>query len=229
VFGNPVVDEPHSKDREVTSSHHADSPAFETRVLLLRHAETAAPDQFHGAESDIGLSERGRRQAEAVAQLLAALRPRGLYSSEMRRAVETTAPVARATGLEPTYVAELHERRMGSMSGMNRQTGWPIYDDTKSRWMAGDLDHTHPGGESFRELRERVVPAFLNIVGSHRDECIVVVAHGIVIRALITSLVEGLGPADFDAVGIEFVAVNDLRWDGRIWRANSVLSTESET
>ena len=26
-----------------------------TRILLLRHAEIAAPDLFHGAESDIGL------------------------------------------------------------------------------------------------------------------------------------------------------------------------------
>ena len=39
-----------------------------TRVLLLRHAETATPHLFHGAESDVGLSERGRRQADAVAE-----------------------------------------------------------------------------------------------------------------------------------------------------------------
>src|SRR5437016_3429128 len=38
-----------------------------TRVLLLRHAETADPTIFHGAESDVGLSERGRRQADELA------------------------------------------------------------------------------------------------------------------------------------------------------------------
>ena len=42
-----------------------------TRVLLLRHAETAAPDRFHGAESDVDLGDRGSRQAEAVAPGLA--------------------------------------------------------------------------------------------------------------------------------------------------------------
>ncbi|MBV8382979.1 MAG: histidine phosphatase family protein, partial [Planctomycetaceae bacterium] len=61
----------------------------ETRVLLLRHAETSAPDRFHGAESDVGLGERGRRQAEAVAEILAAEGPDALYSSAMRRALET--------------------------------------------------------------------------------------------------------------------------------------------
>ena len=45
------------------------------RFFLLRHAETADPLVFHGAESDVGLSERGRRQAGAVAPLLAAESP----------------------------------------------------------------------------------------------------------------------------------------------------------
>ena len=38
-----------------------------TRVFLLRHAESADPTVFHGYESDVDLSERGVRQAEAIA------------------------------------------------------------------------------------------------------------------------------------------------------------------
>jgi hypothetical protein len=38
------------------------SGARPSRVLLLRHAETASPNVFHGAESDVGLSERGLRE-----------------------------------------------------------------------------------------------------------------------------------------------------------------------
>ena len=41
-----------------------------TRILLARHAETAAPDRFHGAESDIGLSAAGARQAEMLGGFL---------------------------------------------------------------------------------------------------------------------------------------------------------------
>ena len=40
-----------------------------TRLLLARHAETAAPDRFHGAESDIGLSAWGFEQAERLGRL----------------------------------------------------------------------------------------------------------------------------------------------------------------
>ncbi len=61
-----------------------------TRVMLARHAETAAPNRFHGAESDIGLSELGVRQAERLAEYLSTIGPAAIYSSAMRRAVETT-------------------------------------------------------------------------------------------------------------------------------------------
>jgi broad specificity phosphatase PhoE len=203
------------------------SDEIETRILLLRHAETSAPDQFHGAESDVGLSEQGNAQAESVARLLAALRPTALYTSGMRRARETSAPIARATGLDPVILPLLHERRMAFMSGMSRDKGWPLYADVKSRWMAGDLDATHPGGESYRDIRERVLPVVDRLLAKHHRETIVIVAHGVLIRVVITSLVDGLGPADFDRTGIEFVAVNDLRWNGLRWRADGILRAEA--
>jgi len=190
-----------------------------TRVLLLRHAETAQPDRFHGAESDVPLGGRGHRQAAEVARWLAAQGPVALYCSGMRRAIETAAPIGAASGLEPVVVPELHERFMGPLSGMGRAEGWSIYESTRLRWMAGDLDSTHEGGESYRSIRARVVPAFLALAERHRGQTVVVVAHGVVNRVLLTSLLSGSGPHDFERFGIDFVAVNDLRWDGGSWTA----------
>src|SRR5207248_7196830 len=84
-----------------------------TRVLLLRHAETAAPHLFHGAESDVGLSERGHWEAAAIAPILAQEKPVAVISSAMRRAVETAEPIARACGVPLSIEAGLHERRIG--------------------------------------------------------------------------------------------------------------------
>lgn len=188
-------------------------------VLLIRHAETAAPDRFHGAESDVGLGERGRRQAEAVADVLARREPAAIYSSSMRRALETAEPIARACG-RPVEVADgLQERRMGPLSGRRRDEAWAAYAEAKVRWMAGQLDFTHDGGESYAEIRRRVVPAFQALARRHPGETIVVVAHGVVIRVLLTSLLEGHSPADFERIAIDFVAINDLRHDGARWRA----------
>src|SRR5215218_2798151 len=106
-FGNPNR-EVYGRDR-VPPMIRALAPegktSSETRVLLLRHAETSAPDRFHGAESDIGLGPTGQLQAEAAAQALRALRPDALYCSAMRRARETAEPIARACGLVPQVVA----------------------------------------------------------------------------------------------------------------------------
>jgi len=193
-----------------------------TRVLLLRHAETAAPDRFHGAESDIGLGDRGRQQAAAVAPLLASLHPDALYSSPMLRACQTAEPIAFASGLKVEIVPELHERRMGPLSGMTLSEGWEAYTTAMDRWKRGDLEAAHEGGESFLQMQNRVVPASVGLARKHEGRTIVVVAHGVVIRVLLSSLLEGKSPADFDSFGIDFVAVNDLRFDGRIWRAGAL-------
>jgi broad specificity phosphatase PhoE len=202
------------------ASNDADGPV--TRVLLLRHAETAEPGRFHGAESDVGLSARGRLQAEAVARELAEWKPTALYASAMRRALDTAAPIARACGLEPRVVESLHERRMGPLAGVLRAEGLAVYEEAKRRWRAGDLRHTHQGGESYQDIRDRVVPAFRDVAGRHAGATIVVVAHGIVIRVLLTTLLEGYGPHDFDRVGIANCGINALRWQGGRWRAEAL-------
>lgn len=191
----------------------------ETRILLLRHAETAAPDRFHGAESDVELGERGLRQAAEAALALAAQGPEAVYCSGLRRALQTAGPIAAAIGREPRVVPELHERRMGILSGRARVEVGAIYEAARDRWHAGDLDATHEGAESYRMIRDRAVPAFLRVAEAHPGGTAVVVAHGVVIRVLLASLLEGAGPGDFERFGIDFVAVNDLRRVGETWRA----------
>jgi broad specificity phosphatase PhoE len=193
-----------------------------TRILLGRHAETAAPDRFHGAESDIGLSAWGHQQAEQLGRWLSELRPTSLYSSAMRRAVDTAAPIGRACGLEPIVIAALHERRIGTLSGVSREEGWATYNRIKSRWIAGELDVSHPGGESFADIRRRVRPILEDLAARHRGETIVVVAHGVVIRVLLTSLLPAFAPADFDRIAIDFASLNDLSYDGRTWTARAL-------
>lgn len=193
-----------------------------TRILLARHAETAAPERFHGAESDIGLSNLGREQAERLGDWLAGERPSALYCSAMRRAVDTAGPIGRLCGLEPVVIPELHERKIGALSGASREEGWATYAAVKEQWIAGDLEATHPGAESFTQIRRRVVPVLERLADRHRGETIVVVAHGVVIRVAILSLVAGFTPADFDRIKIEFASVNDLRIEGSRWTASAM-------
>ncbi len=187
----------------------------------MRHAETSAPEFFHGAESDIGLSDWGHSQARHVAQFLGEqASPVGaVYCSGMKRAIDTANPIAEALAHRPRIVTSLHERKIGPLSGLPRDVGWSTYAEAKQDWIAGNLDATHEGGESFNDIRRRVLPAFEEISSRHRGETVVVVVHGFVILVILCSILPDLGAADFDRVAIDFASVNDLRHDGDSWRA----------
>ena len=193
-----------------------------TRVLLLRHAQSADPSVFHGAESDIGLSPLGRRQAELAAVYLASLLPDAVFSSAMRRAIDTATPIALACGKALHTEPDLHERRVGPMSGMVALQApdgpWPT---TLRRWLAGETGYAPDGAESFDTIRDRVLPVWHRLTTQYAGRTIVVVAHGIVCKVLLLSLLPGLAIADWTELGpIHNVAIHELiREDGGEWHA----------
>jgi probable phosphoglycerate mutase len=190
-----------------------------TRVLLLRHAESADPSVFHGAESDVELSPRGHQQAERVAEFLVAFRPAIVVSSAMRRAMQTAGPIARRCGVEIEVEPLLHERRVGILSGTptgDRQGLWPA---TLQRWLAGETSYAPEGAESFEDIRDRILPVWQRITQGHADRTVVVVAHGIVCRVLLLSILPGFSVADWQRIGTHNVAINELVHDGTTWGA----------
>lgn len=191
-----------------------------TRVLLLRHAETANPLIFHGAESDVGLSERGRRQAEVIAPLLAAERPDAVISSAMRRAVDTALPIAAACGLSLRREPALHERRVGPLTGTSTQDpdGW--WPRTLQRWLAGDTSFAPPGAESFDDIRARVMPVWQQLTEELAGKTTVIVAHGMVCKVLLVALLPGWSVADWKRLGpIHNVAIHELVRGEGLWHA----------
>jgi broad specificity phosphatase PhoE len=191
-----------------------------TRILLLRHAESADPSVFHGAESDVGLSERGRRQADAAARALAAFAPTHVVSSGMRRARDTAGPIARACGVEVVVEPDLHERRVGALTGTPNGGRDGVWPDTLARWLAGDTTYAPDGAESFDDLRSRILPAWGRATAARPGETRVVVAHGVVIRVILLSVLPGYGVADWRRLGkVSNVALNELMYEDGVWRA----------
>jgi broad specificity phosphatase PhoE len=191
-----------------------------TRVLLLRHAESADPTVFHGAESDVGLSERGVRQAAALAPVLAASAPQLVVSSGMRRARATAAPLVRLLGQELHVEPDLHERRVGALAGTSNQGKDGVWPDTLRRWVAGDTGFAPPGAESFDQIRDRVLPVWRRLTAQRDGQTLVVVAHGVVIRVLLLSLLPGWGVADWPRLApIRNAGVSELVGGAAGWQA----------
>lgn len=199
-----------------------------TTIWLTRHAETAIPTVFHGAESDVGLSELGRRQAEAAAAWFAQLAPSAVVSSVMTRARDTAAPIAAVCRVPHLIEPDLHERRVGVLSGTAFSSEGGPWPDTITRWIAGETSFTTPGAESFDQLRERLVPAFRRVAERFPGDRVVIVAHGVVCKVLLLSLLSGYGPADWQRLGrVANLSVSELRKAGEGWEAPRLLEVPS--
>jgi 2,3-bisphosphoglycerate-dependent phosphoglycerate mutase len=187
---------------------------LKTRVFLLRHAESADPTVFHGAESDIGLSPRGERQAAAIARILAGHGLHAVISSAMCRAVLTARPIAEAAGVPHLFEPALHERRVGILSGKPFGEGG-IWAETQRRWSRGEADYAHEGAESWTALRGRIVPAWSHICVAHAGKTVAVVAHGIVCKVILLHLFPSF---TWETIGsTRNVALNELHHSPAGW------------
>lgn len=204
---------------------HGKSGMSETRVWLVRHAETATPHLFHGAESDVGLSERGERQAKAIADWFRPLTPTVVISSAMQRAVRSAAPISHACGIPHRTEPDLHERRVGGLSGSTFSASEGPWAETIRFWQHGQTGYSTPGAESFDDIRSRVIPAWERITAAQRGGRIVVVAHGVVCKVLLLSLLPGLTAADWTRLGkVQNMAVSELVLRGKgPWAAAGLL------
>ncbi|MBY0457637.1 MAG: histidine phosphatase family protein [Gemmataceae bacterium] len=193
-------------------------------VWLVRHAETAAPTMFHGAESNIELGVHGLRQVAAAVGWFAALKPTAVVSSAMRRAFQTAEPVARGCGVPHLVEPLLHERKVGPLSRKPRDEADHIWAETTREWVAGNTAHAYPGMESFDELRDRTVPAFRRAIAAHPGGRVVIVCHGVVCKVLLLSLLRGYSSAHWESIGrVANLAVSELAPDGDDWIAQQLL------
>ena len=195
-----------------------------TTLWLTRHAETATPHLVHGAESDIGLGVHGRRQTEAVAGWFRERRLDAVVSSAMLRAVDTAAPIAALCGVSHEIEPELHERKVGQFSGKSGEEVDTVWGETVRRWEAGEPGYAFPGMESFTEIAARVVPVFQRVALRHAGKRVAIIAHGVVCKVLLLSVLNEYGPADWTRVGRALnLSVSELVWDGQLWQANTLL------
>jgi glucosyl-3-phosphoglycerate phosphatase len=166
------------------------APAGRSRsVLLLRHGRTSynASGRFQG-RLDPPLDDRGRAQAAAAAEALAALKPAKLLSSTALRAHGTAEIVAARCGLELALDDRLCEVDNGSWAGLTLAEVRERFPEEHAAWRRGD-DIRIGGAESYRQVAERACAAVAAPVADlGDDELLVVVTHGGVARALTAQL-----------------------------------------
>ncbi|MBL6975789.1 MAG: alpha-ribazole phosphatase [Deltaproteobacteria bacterium] len=159
------------------------------RVYLVRHGATPWNEtgRFQG-HSDIELSDLGQTQAAHVARRLARTAIEAVYTSPLKRAMETAAAIASQCGCTPQPDPRLREAHFGDWEGMTFQEFAKAWPDRVRQWVGDPLDTRPPGegAETLRELENRAMEALKDILARHDGGKVVIVGHGGSIRAFIT-------------------------------------------
>lgn len=142
----------------------------------------------------VPLNEEGRRQADAAGALFArcAVRFDRVVASGLPRTVQTAERVLAATGLAlpVEVVPALQEIRGGRLADLAPEEIESAFLDA-FRGGAADEHRRFLGGESVGELLDRVLPAFEHWRERDDWQCLLLVLHGGVNRAILSSLLAG--------------------------------------
>ena len=152
-----------------------------TRLCLIRHGETAwnAEKRLQG-HIDIPLNTRGESQARQMAQALKDIRLNFdvLFTSDLKRAVDTSAAVVQLFGVVAQVDSNLRERHFGALQGLSINEAPLLRPDIWQAHISRDLDHELEGGESIRQFALRVQRALDRIEEQHPGKTVLMVSHG---------------------------------------------------
>ncbi|MDV3128269.1 histidine phosphatase family protein [Mycobacterium sp. 21AC1] len=216
------------------------------RLVLLRHGQTEynAGNRMQG-QLDTELSDLGREQAAAAAEVLAKRQPLLIVSSDLRRALDTAVTLGDRAGVAVQVDERLRETHLGDWQGLTHLEVDAAVPGARLAWR-DDARWAPHGGESRVDVFERSIPLVAElVVGQHDwgidapERPVVLVAHGGLIAALTAGLLGlpvenwpvlgGMGNASWvqlsghseDAGGFD-----DIRWRLDVWNASAQVAND---
>lgn len=162
-----------------------------TTVYLVRHGESQLNlEKCVSGQLDISLSPAGIRQGQRLADQLRNVTLTGIYTSALKRTIETARPTAEQHGLSIHSKAGLNELHMGVLQGRFRDARDP---EASTIWQEHKKDKRHyriPGGECFLDFAERVKVSLNDILAHEEGGVILIVGHRNVNRVLFGLLMQ---------------------------------------
>jgi glucosyl-3-phosphoglycerate phosphatase len=220
------------------------------RLVLLRHGQTEynATSRMQG-QLDTDLSDLGRDQAVAAAEVLAKRQPLLIVSSDLRRALDTATALSERSGLPVTVDTRLRETHLGDWQGMTHLEVDAAAPGARLAWR-DDARWAPHGGESRVDVAARSLPLIAELVADQpewgvdeSDRPVVLVAHGGLIAALTAALLAlpvdnwpvlgGMGNASWvqlsghdESDGARGSSLADIRWRLDVWNASAQVAND---
>jgi broad specificity phosphatase PhoE len=190
-----TVEGPHPlPDPPAASATWTGQTGAPTRLLLLRHGQTElSVHRRYSGRGDPELTALGHAQSAGAAARLAALPDvAAVLTSPLRRARQTAAAVAEATGAPLQVRDRLTETDFGAWEGLTFAEARERDPELHGRWLGAE-DVAPPGGESFVDVGRRVLAELAEVVAAYPAATVVLVSHVTPIKMLLREALLG-GP-----------------------------------
>ena len=216
------------------------------RLVMLRHGQTEfnAGSRMQG-QLDTELSDLGRDQAVAAAEVLAKRQPQLIVSSDLRRALDTAVVLGERSGLPVVVDTRLRETHLGDWQGMTHLEVDAAAPGARLAWR-NDATWAPHGGESRVDVAARGMPVIAELVAEQNEwgadepeRPVVLVAHGGLIAALTAALLKlpvdnwpalgGMGNASWVQLSghsTDDADPDDIRWRLDVWNASAQVAND---
>lgn len=185
---------------------------------LFRHGETDynKEHRWQGCGIDVSLNSRGIIQAQELASRLRECRIEHIYSSGLKRALQTAQIVAEYLQVGVDIIPELREGCFGEAEGMLKSEIAVQYAEIYDRWYSKqeDMHVRFPDGESKIEMQNRMFKVIEDLLKSPYHT-IGIASHGSSIRYLLYKF--GLPPHR-----MENTALFHLSYEKGNWKVNQL-------
>ncbi len=171
------------------------------RLYFARHGESEANVQqvFWNQPEGYGLTDKGRAQAEVLAERLTGITFAALYCSPVLRARQTAEIIGQRLHLTPQVTDGLREWDVGILEGQrySEETEARYWQVTKAWMQQDDLDARIEGGESYHDIQARFMPLIGRLEDEYRDTKanVLLISHGGTLRCMLPLLLSNIDNA----------------------------------
>ncbi len=180
------------------------------RLILIRHGRTHSNAKSIVQGDLDSLNREGISQARRAAKRLRKEEIDVIFSSDMKRARQTTREIVKFHDVPVYYVKDIRERNSGALRGK------PLERMLEEMRRSGVPAHKYApkNGESIAQVRKRAIKFIRKLHGRYRDKTVLLVTHGHVIRG-IASFYLGLPLERLVDVPVKNTGVMIIRFEGK--------------
>jgi len=184
-----------------------------TEIILVRHGETEwNAGKIYRGRVDINLNKLGIKQAGLLGEYLSNTKLDAIYSSPLRRALDTANIIAQHQRIGAHVTGDLIDLSYGEWQGLSEQKVRKSYPDLHDEWLTNPHRVRMPSGESLADVRERGIKVINEVTPKYKGT-VALVSHRVVNKVLICFLL-GLDNSHFWNIKQDLAGITTFSYEG---------------